>query len=154
MSSIDGAIDQKTFCDLERIFYCLLLKTYANLTSTKVYLAFSAQNQTTNRQSNIINHLKYFSMWAFFENLQQMVLKWRNFQQNVNISFRMDQKLDNSTDLVRAVLLHWISNLKYNIFVTKIINNRFTQPCMRFRLGRCPVHPLMNVIYIRLLLSK
>ena len=52
MSTKDGAIDQKLFYDLERIYYCLLPKTVIqmkHLPSTKFYLSLLAQNKPHNR---------------------------------------------------------------------------------------------------------
>ena len=72
MPIIDGAIDQKSFCNLERILYCLLQKKknimqMKHLISTKFYLSFSAQIKH-NRYSNKINNLKYEQRPHFLQN--------------------------------------------------------------------------------------
>ena len=62
MSTTDGAIDQKSFYDLEGIYYCLLPKTDMEmkyLASTKFIYNFQHKSNNINRYSSIINNLKY-----------------------------------------------------------------------------------------------
>ena len=53
MSTTDGAIDQKLFYDLEKMYYCLLPRTYTYGTCAinKILFLLSAQIKQYNRYS-------------------------------------------------------------------------------------------------------